>query len=75
MTPTKYAEWVTQPCGRCRLHVDIGSIIADDIDPNCHDHQTIVCAVCGKQTRRTTIIHGSFGGHSHRVVEQGTACT
>jgi len=65
---TKYAEWITQPCGKCRLHVDIGSVLEDDIDPECDVHRTFRCAVCGETADKATIAHGTLGSRTHRPV-------
>ncbi len=59
MTPTKYAEWITQPCGKCRLHIDIGTIVEDDIDPTCKTHQKFKCVTCGDTVDGATITHGA----------------
>ena len=68
--PTKYAEWITQPCGKCRLNVDIGSIIEDDIDPTCDDHREFECVVCGRTASATSISHGSLDPSTwHKPVE------
>lgn len=66
---TKYAEWITQPCGRCRILVDIGSITKDDIDPDCPDHRQFRCIVCGDMVDVGTIAHGTLGGDIHRPKE------
>ena len=66
---TKYAKWITQPCGRCRLWVDIGSIKDDDIDPDCPEHRQFRCTICGETVDVATIAHGTFGGATHTPTE------
>ncbi len=64
---TKYAKWVDLSCGKCRFHSDIGTILEWDISPDCYDHETIECLICGEKTQRATKIHGSLFGGLHNV--------
>lgn len=65
MRLTKYAEWIDQPCGNCRLLIDVGTIVDRDIDPDCRDHQKDTCLVCGVEVERVTKAHGNFTEGTH----------
>ncbi len=59
MTPTKYAEWITQPCG-CRWLLDIGTLLERDDSDCTTDHAPKKCLECGVMTEPDTISHGTF---------------
>ena len=70
---TKYAEWVTLPCGKCRWLRDIGTITDTDMDPACDIHQEFKCLECGAKADGATTRHGTLGGSIHQPVRKVTA--